>query len=597
MRPFVLRIKKLHFVPKKTTQFEFRVYLLIMLNLNFLRFGIFGSLLLGLSQVGVQAQDLSNAGEKPIWKETKISGGIGGSLVGYDTRGQVAQRPPFYWILNANLNIDVYGMSIPFSATITSQNQDFAQPFNQFGLSPKYKWVTAHLGFRSMQFSQYSLAGLTFLGAGVELEIPETKLTVKAMGGRLIKAIPLAPGIEVASEAPAFERWGYGANVGYKYKTGQIGFTVFKGEDMHNSINTDSLLLLKPAENVVTALTFQQKIGDHWSFNGEYALSAFTKDRRLETVESNEFGYQNNFNWFVQSNSSTVVNSAFTGNIAYTIKANTFGITYRRVGPEYQSMGATFLNNDVEEITGNVGTSILKRKVNLAGSLGFQRNNLAENLYTDDRRVIGSANVTWLVSKKVVLSGVYSNYRATSDPSAVNVLDTIRFVQVTANYGLVATYSTANEKIGHNVVLSNNYQQANSVQEGDLQTVENGSEFYNTNLSYTLGLLKTGINITGAANYNQFISPGAVNEAIGPTLAISKPFFNKALNTMVAYSLFNNYLDKVFLDTSSNIMASLGLNVKKHHQVKLDGRFMARSGSQSNPIEEIQAGLSYNYTF
>ena len=78
------------------------------------------------------AQDLSKIGEKPFWKQAKISGGIGGSMVGYNTKGQESQRPPFYWVVNANINIDVYGMAIPFSATFTSQNQDFAQPFNQF---------------------------------------------------------------------------------------------------------------------------------------------------------------------------------------------------------------------------------------------------------------------------------------------------------------------------------------------------------------------------------------------------------------------------------------------------------------------------------
>ncbi|MFQ3326101.1 MAG: hypothetical protein ACI8YC_000735, partial [Salibacteraceae bacterium] len=74
-------------------------------------------------------------------------------------------------------------------------------------------------------------------------------------------------------------------------------------------------------------------------------------------------------------------------------------------------------------------------------------------------------------------------------------------------------------------------------------------------------------------------------------------FFNRKLTTMLAYSLFNNYLDKKFQDTSSNIMASLGFSYKEHHQVKLDGRFLTRTGSTSTPIDEIQAALSYNYTF
>ena len=79
------------------------------------------------------------------------------------------------------------------------------------------------------------------------------------MGGRLIKAIPLTNGLNVVSEDPAFERWGYGANVEYKYKSGQIGFSVFKAQDLISSINTDSLLVLKPAENVVSAITLSTK--------------------------------------------------------------------------------------------------------------------------------------------------------------------------------------------------------------------------------------------------------------------------------------------------------------------------------------------------
>ena len=357
------------------------------------------------------------------------------------------------------------------------------------------------------------------------------------------------------------------------------------------------MALLKPGENLVVAVTLQQKIGKRLSFNGEYALSTFTKDKRLEAVETNEFGYENNFNWLVKTNTSTVVNAAFRGNLTYTVKVHSFGITYRRVGPEYQTMGSTYLNNDLEEVTGNLGTSILKRKLNFAGSLGFQRNNLSNNLFTTDKRIIGSANLTWMATKRIVFSGIYSNYRASSDPSAINIQDTIRFVQVTANYGLMASYSISNEKLGHNVVLSNNYQRANSISEGDLNTVDNGSEFFNSNLSYTLGFIQSEINLTAAINYNQFASPGTLNESFGPTLSISKPFYKKKLATMIGYTLFNNYLNKDFQDTSSNILASLGLSVAKHHQVKLDGRFLSRKSTASNIIEETQIALSYNYSF
>ena len=37
------------------------------------------------------------------------------------------------------------------------------QSFIRFGISPYYKWIRLYVGHRSMQFSNYSLNGITFL--------------------------------------------------------------------------------------------------------------------------------------------------------------------------------------------------------------------------------------------------------------------------------------------------------------------------------------------------------------------------------------------------------------------------------------------------
>ncbi|MEQ8338575.1 MAG: hypothetical protein RIA62_14560 [Cyclobacteriaceae bacterium] len=51
---------------------------------------------------------------------------------------------------------------------LLGSNTSFQQPFNQYGMSPTYKNVTAHIGFRSMNFSRYSLAGHLFLVPGLK---------------------------------------------------------------------------------------------------------------------------------------------------------------------------------------------------------------------------------------------------------------------------------------------------------------------------------------------------------------------------------------------------------------------------------------------
>jgi len=36
-------------------------------------------------------------------------------------------------------------------------------------MSPYYKWITIHVGYRNINYSQFTLAGHTILGAGIEL--------------------------------------------------------------------------------------------------------------------------------------------------------------------------------------------------------------------------------------------------------------------------------------------------------------------------------------------------------------------------------------------------------------------------------------------
>ena len=119
----------------------------------------------------------------------KISGGLGLAGAFYNAFGAPAQRDPFYWQISGNLDITIGQISLPFSATFNQQERSFTQPFNQYGVSPKYKWITAHLGYRSLSFSEYSLSGNQFLGAGLELSPEKSIVKGKIVYGRFAKAV------------------------------------------------------------------------------------------------------------------------------------------------------------------------------------------------------------------------------------------------------------------------------------------------------------------------------------------------------------------------------------------------------------------------
>src|SRR5690606_1049879 len=113
----------------------------------------------------VIAQDLEalvKSSKKPI----QVSGGVGTDHVLYASEGMPDRRnSPYQYYINGNLNIRLFKeFNVPLTFSFSNQQFNYSQPlnqqsFNQFGISPRYKWATAHIGWRSMTFSPYSLNG------------------------------------------------------------------------------------------------------------------------------------------------------------------------------------------------------------------------------------------------------------------------------------------------------------------------------------------------------------------------------------------------------------------------------------------------------
>src|SRR5690606_23843773 len=130
----------------------------------------------------------------------------------YNATGISARREPFTYLLSGSPTVSLYGWSIPFSFTLSQDERSFRQPFNQFGMSPTYKWITLHAGYRNVTFSPYTLAGHTILGGG--FEINPGKIRAGFMYGRLNRATVIDTATQ--SLVPySFSRKGFAARLGY----------------------------------------------------------------------------------------------------------------------------------------------------------------------------------------------------------------------------------------------------------------------------------------------------------------------------------------------------------------------------------------------
>jgi len=112
------------------------------------------------------SQDLTQIRtQKPV----VVRGALSTTAHFYNIEGKNTNRDPFNYLISGNVDLTVYGINLPFSFMYSGQNLAYTQPFNRFGISPQYKWIKTHFGYRSMNFSSYTLAGHSFMGAGAEL--------------------------------------------------------------------------------------------------------------------------------------------------------------------------------------------------------------------------------------------------------------------------------------------------------------------------------------------------------------------------------------------------------------------------------------------
>lgn len=532
----------------------------------------------------------------------RISGSLNGSGIGYAAAGIPARRDPFYWLLSGNLTLSYWQITAPFSFTLSQQDQTFRypQPFNQFGVSPTYKFVTLHLGYRSMNFSEFTLAGTIFMGVGIDVAPPNSFVKVSAMYGRLAKARIVGGLNDVEFGIPSYERWGFGTKVTLGRNGQETDLILFRGKDDPSSL-PDTLaakLNVSPAENFVWGLNLRRSIGKRFSVNAEYALSAYTKDIRDPEVKLLSYKYANYLGNLYTPTISSQFNAAFQGQVNYKAERYQLNLKYRRLGPEYRTMGSPFMNNDFEDITGGVATSFFDSKLNVSANIGVQKNNLDHNQETQVKRFIGSINTSFVFSDKLNVSLSYSNFNSTTrldrfyQQSQPDQVDSLLFLQVTNSINATVNYNLGQGDITRSIIVNNAYQLASDNQ-------SNKSVFYNINAGYQVNNTPAGISYNLNMNFNSNEVGDFNNLSIGPTATVSKLFFNKKLKSMLSSACLQAYQSGSRISTTLTARAGCSYATKSKHAFGLDFSFLRRNSDlkTSPSFSELRAGVTYNYSF
>lgn len=481
----------------------------------------------------VRAQDVGQlANQKPF----DISGVFGVGIGTYNSNGIEPREHNFSYLFNGAPVVSIYGVSFPFSIVVSDQQRGFRQPFNQYGISPTYKWITVHAGWQSVQFSQFTLAGYDILGGGVELN--PGKLRFGFIYGRFNKAIEETSTQPLSFQTPAYKRTGYSAKLGYGTSNNHVDLVMLNARDDEHSLKTPPSDLA-PAENLVIGLVSKFTFLKHFVWDVDVAGSIYTRNKLDDTIANLELNKFDFIKKMITLNSSTQLLTAGQTSLGYQQKNYTIGLQYRRVDPDYKSMGAYYFETDVANYTIQGAVRLLTNQLQLTGSLGFQNDNLRHDKAYTSHRDISSLGVSFNKAKYGI-DIRYSNYGITQDRGLNPIIDTFRVARTNYNVNALLRYSMGDSLITHSFVLVGNVQSL--VDLNHFTSGQNGSNSKTGNLSYQLGFTKSALTLS--TNFNYTVADIAMLHTIlyGPSLGINKQLSQgkMGLSASVSYQLQDN---------------------------------------------------------
>lgn len=537
------------------------------------------------------AQDLENMGNQdPI----KVSGTIGAGMTFYNSDGRAANREPFSYVIHGNPTFSIYGIDIPFSFIYSEQQRDFRQPFNQFGLSPKYKWITLHLGYRNLKWSDYSLAGHNFFGAG--LELTPGNFRFGAVHGRFLRAIEPSVNAAGSYQTPSFKRTGSAVKLGYGTEKNNVDIIVFQAADVKNSIDvTNGPSNLTPSENVVATIRTHHIFFKKLMFDAEYARSIYNKNLLNPESDTLNDVMLNAFSFLIKEKQSTQVGSAINAVLGYKERSFEIRLKYNRVDPDFRSSGAYYFLTDIEKTTIEPRFKFWKNKLVIGGSYGIQKDNLSKTKDARTLRNIYSANINFMPLQQYNLNASYTNYGITQKPGTKPINDQIEISQVNQQLSVTQNINLMGEKSVHMFLLLWNYQ---NLSDDNISTSQ-FSQFQSNILSprYTYSYTPWQLNAGAGYNYTVFDYSQGITKNYGPSVTLSKAFKKPKLNLSASINLYTIEKEGTADSKAYTISFQSRYKIGKNHQ--FSGSLHVNNGNVSgiNPLNYSETKIDFGYVY
>jgi hypothetical protein len=385
-----------------------------------------------------------------------------------------------------DLNISIYGLSMPFSLYYTNDNLDFAYPQLSLSMTPQYKNWTGYLGQSSMPFSNYVM-NLSFMGAGVEYK--DRLWHAGIFYGRLRKAINDDP-TDPLARSPQYRRMAWGFKVGYGTRKNYFDLFLLKAYDVDHTLGEYWRSRLPAKDNIVIGLRGSLAPIRWLSLTTTAAMSVFSNDITADRITADEATKWNNV---FDVRYSSLMRFAGDASVNLMFPGISEHISYKMVQPDYTSLGLSYMANNYHSLGVNLSTHLF-HKVSVSATFSGQADNLTNKQMYTTRGFIYSATASTRLGQHINLAASYNGYTQVQDDGTAVVPDSTRIHRQMSSISFTPSYSTDSERFSHLASLS-----LNVTQNLDLSPRATGETDVNTfaiGTAYSLGVKDWGVDFT-----------------------------------------------------------------------------------------------------
>lgn len=547
-----------------------------------------------------QVMDFSNLKNA---KKLTITGGLNINNL-YNSYVPVDAQQYSYFV-NGSVNFNILGLiDIPLNINYSNRQFNYSQAysFNQFSITPKYKWATGYFGTSAMTFSPYTLNGHQFSGVGFEL-VPG-KWQVSTMVGRLIKK----------TTDTTYNRMGYGLKVQYNQGKFRAGINFLHAADNPASITANQLQIngLRPQKNVVLGFEGGLMLPKIAQLDLEYSNSLIADNSGLASVSQSGVAAL-----FFEGNGYVKSVSAIKARLSRALfnAQTTVGLGYERVDPGYTTFGGYFFTDDFESYTVSLAQRLWGNKISFSANVGTQ-SDLLDTKANGQGRLVVATNLVFTPNEKFNANVSFSTFKGytyirnlvkeTQRASSLIPIDTLNYTQINRNFSTNVSYNFIQTETKVQGVSLNASVMDAANRQGDIIRQGQASQVYNVQVTYNMGWPAKKLNINVGYNYN--LNAIGKNDVLvqGPTLIAQQSLLKNKLQIGLSVNALRSENRSTQTPSVSSILnANLNTSygISKKSKIVTSVLLLNNSDNSSQvattvlPATIYTINLGYNYQF